>query len=42
MALMAQDSKSASWRRFLLNTTVETETNLPLTVLVNWTAGVKK
>jgi eukaryotic-like serine/threonine-protein kinase len=29
-------------RRFLLITQVETETNSPLTVLVNWMAGMKK
>ena len=29
-------------RRFLLHATVESETNSPLTVMVNWTAGVKK
>jgi serine/threonine protein kinase/Tol biopolymer transport system component len=29
-------------KRFLLSTIVETEKNAPLTVVVNWTAGVKK
>ncbi len=29
-------------QRFLLNAIVETETNSPLTVVVNWMAGVKK
>lgn len=27
-------------QRFLLNAMVETETNAPLTVIVNWTAGI--
>ncbi|HKQ77547.1 MAG TPA: protein kinase [Blastocatellia bacterium] len=29
-------------RRFLLNAVVETKTNSPLTVMVNWTTGLKK
>jgi hypothetical protein len=29
-------------RRFLINTVAEPEPNAPLTVVVNWTAGVKK
>jgi hypothetical protein len=29
-------------QRFLLNSIVESETNLPLTVMVNWTAVLKK
>ena len=29
-------------QRFLINTVVETEPNAPLTVWLNWTAGVKK
>jgi len=29
-------------QRFLINTVVETEPNAPLTVVVNWAAGVKK
>jgi hypothetical protein len=29
-------------QKFLLNTIVETEPNAPLTVMVNWAAGVKK
>jgi eukaryotic-like serine/threonine-protein kinase len=35
-------SVSRDGRRFLLNATVEAETNSPLTVLVNWMAGMKK
>ena len=29
-------------QRFLLTATVETAANLPLTIVVNWTAGTKK
>lgn len=29
-------------QRFLLNAMVETGTNAPLTVLVNWTVGMQK
>ncbi len=33
---------TADGQRFLINAVVETEPNAPLTVVVNWTAGVKK
>jgi len=33
---------TANGQRFLINAVVETEPNAPLTVWVNWTAGVKK
>jgi serine/threonine protein kinase/Tol biopolymer transport system component len=33
---------TADGQRFLINTVVETEPNAPLTVVVNWAAGVKK
>jgi len=33
---------TADGQRFLINALVETEPNAPLTVWVNWTAGVKK
>ncbi len=33
---------TADGQRFLINALVETEPNAPLTVVVNWTAGVKK
>ena len=33
---------TADGQRFLINTVVETEPNAPLTVVTNWTAGVKK
>jgi uncharacterized protein (DUF2062 family) len=35
-------SVSRDGKRFLLSTIVETESNAPLTVVVNWAAGVKK
>jgi eukaryotic-like serine/threonine-protein kinase len=35
-------SVSRDGQRFLLSTIVETEKNAPLTVVVNWTAGVKR
>lgn len=35
-------SVSGNGQRFLLNAFVDSEINSPLTVLVNWTAGVKK
>jgi eukaryotic-like serine/threonine-protein kinase len=35
-------SVTSDGQRFLLSTIVETETNTPLTVVVNWTVGVKK
>jgi hypothetical protein len=33
---------TADGKRFLINAVVETESNAPLTVVVNWAAGVKK
>jgi dipeptidyl aminopeptidase/acylaminoacyl peptidase len=33
---------TADGQRFLINAVVETEPNAPLTVVVNWTAGVKR
>jgi hypothetical protein len=33
---------TADGQRFLINAVVETESNAPLTVVVNWAAGVKK
>ena len=33
---------TADGQRFLINAVVETELNAPLTVWVNWAAGVKK
>jgi hypothetical protein len=39
---IAPDAVTGDGQRFLINTVVETEPNAPLTVVVNWTAGVKK
>jgi hypothetical protein len=33
---------TADGKRFLINAVVETEPNAPLTVVTNWTVGVKK
>jgi dipeptidyl aminopeptidase/acylaminoacyl peptidase len=33
---------TADGQRFLINTVVETEPNAPLTIVVNWAAGVKR
>jgi hypothetical protein len=33
---------TADGQRFLINAVVETEPNAPLTVVVNWAAGLKK
>jgi hypothetical protein len=33
---------TADGQRFLINAVVETEPNAPLTVVVNWAAGMKK
>jgi hypothetical protein len=33
---------TADGQRFLINAVVETEPNAPLTVVINWAAGVKK
>ena len=38
----ARYAVTADGQRFLINAVVETEPNAPLTVWVNWTAGVKK
>ncbi|MGH9838683.1 MAG: TolB family protein [Blastocatellia bacterium] len=39
---LAPYAVTADGQRFLINAVVETEPNAPLTVEVNWTAGVKK
>jgi hypothetical protein len=33
---------TADGKRFLINAVTETEPNAPLTVVINWAAGVKK
>jgi len=33
---------TADGQRFLINAAVDTEPNAPLTVVVSWTAGVKR
>ncbi len=33
---------TADGQRFMINAVVETESNAPLTMVVNWAAGVKK
>ena len=40
--LFAPYAVTADGQRFLINAVVETEPNAPLTVVVNWAAGVKK
>jgi hypothetical protein len=40
--ILAPYAVTAEGQRFLINTVVETEPNAPLTVVVNWAAGVKK
>jgi hypothetical protein len=39
---LAPYAVTADGQRFLINAVVETESNAPLTVVVNWAAGVKK
>jgi Tol biopolymer transport system component len=41
-AIYAPYAMTGDGQRFLINTVVDTEPNAPLTVWVNWTAGVKK
>jgi eukaryotic-like serine/threonine-protein kinase len=40
--MFAPYAVTADGQRFLINTVVDTEPNAPLTVVTNWTAGVKK
>jgi len=41
-AIFAPYAVTGDGQRFLINAVVETEPNAPLTVVVNWTVGVKK
>jgi eukaryotic-like serine/threonine-protein kinase len=41
-SIRAPYAVTADGQRFLINAVVETEPNAPLTVVVNWTAGVKR
>jgi hypothetical protein len=42
LAIFAPYAVTADGQRFLINAVVDTEPNAPLTVMVNWTAGLKK
>src|SRR5262249_18824157 len=42
LSLFRPYAVTADGQRFLINAVVDTEPNAPLTLLVNWTAGVKK
>ena len=41
-ALFAPYAVTADGQRFLINAVVETEPNAPMTMVVNWAAGVSK